>query len=257
MHALTFVIPRDAAVATDRRREFVFLMAGATVAWPYDLPVQRAEKVYKIGVLSAGSAAGVDTLRGMLRDGLREFGWIKGKNLVFEDRSADDDRNRLPVLAAELVSLDVDVIVTVGTLAPLAAKRATSTIPIVMAFSGDPVGSGLVASLAHPGGNVTGLSGMAPDLAGKRLELLKELLPGMSRMAVLWNAANPYAALSFKETVSAARMLAVELQSLEVRAPADIDRARSCGGSARGRPDRDRGPADNRSSSENRGIRHS
>ena len=113
-------------------------MAGATVAWPYDLPVQRAEKVYKIGVLSAGSAAGVDTLRGMLRDGLREFGWIKGKNLVFEDRSADDDRNRLPVLAAELVSLDVDVIVGLGTLAPLAAKRATSTIPIVMAAAGDP-----------------------------------------------------------------------------------------------------------------------
>jgi len=113
----------------------------------------------------------------------------------------------------------------VGTLAPLAAKRATSTIPIVMAFSGDPVGSGLVASLAHPGSNVTGLSGMAPDLAGKRLQLLKELLPGMSRVAVLWNAANAYSAHSFKETVDAARMLAVELQSLEVRAPADIDGA--------------------------------
>ena len=115
-------------------------MAGATVAWPYDLPVQRAEKVYKIGVLSAGSAAGVDTLHGMLRDGLREFGWIEGKNFAFEDRSADDDRDRLPVLAAELVRFDVDVIVGLGTLAPLAAKWATSTIPIVMAVAGKQPG---------------------------------------------------------------------------------------------------------------------
>ena len=240
-----------------RRRDFIFLVASAIAAGSLGARAQPGEKVRKIGLLTIGSEAQVRSLHGVLSDGLKQFGRIEGKNLTFEARYAEDDLDRLPALAAELVSLDVDVIVTVGTLAPLAAKRATSTIPIVMAFSGDPVGSGLVASLAHPGGNVTGLSGMAPDLAGKRLELLKELLPGMSRMAVLWNAANPYAALSFKETVSAARMLAVELQSLEVRAPADIDRARSCGGSARGRPDRDRGPADNRSSSENRGIRHS
>jgi len=167
------------------RREFVFLMAGAIVAWPRGLQAQQPDTVYKIGLLTAGSDAAVRSLQGILRDGLRELGWIEGKNLIFEAKYAEDDLDRLPALAAELVSLDVDVIVTVGTLAPLAAKRATSTIPIVMAFSGDPVGSGLVASLAHPGGNVTGLSGMAPDLAGKRLELLKELLPGMSRMAVL------------------------------------------------------------------------
>ena len=113
----------------------------------------------------------------------------------------------------------------VGTLAPLAAKQATSTIPIVMMAAGDPVGSGLVASLAHPGGNVTGMSLMAPDLGGKRLELLKELLPELSRVAILWNAANPYSALVFKETVGAARTLGVELQSLEIREPADIDGA--------------------------------
>jgi putative ABC transport system substrate-binding protein len=200
-------------------------MASATAAGPRGARAQQAEKVRKIGLLTAGSEGQVRSLHGVLRDGLRELGWIEGKNLTFEARSAEDDLDRLPVLAAELVSLDVDVIVTVGTLAPLAAKRATSTIPIVMAFSGDPVGSGLVASLAHPGSNVTGLSGMAPDLAGKRLQLLKELLPGMSRVAVLWNAANAYSAHSFKETVDAARMLAVELQSLEVRAPADIDGA--------------------------------
>ena len=168
-----------------RRRKFITLLGGATAAWPLGARAQQAEKVYKIGLLTAGAGAAVRNLQGVLRDGLRELGWIEGKNLIFEAKYAEDDLDRLPALAAELVSLDVDVIVTVGTLAPLAAKRATSTIPIVMAFSGDPVGSGLVASLAHPGGNVTGLSGMAPDLAGKRLELLKELLPGMSRMAVL------------------------------------------------------------------------
>jgi putative tryptophan/tyrosine transport system substrate-binding protein len=123
------------------------------------------------------------------------------------------------------VHLKVDVIVAGGTLAPLAAKRATSTIPIVMANAGDPLGSGLVSSLAYPGGNVTGLSLMAPDLGGKRLELLKELLPGLSRAAVLWNAANPYAANVFRETERAARKLAIDIQSLEVRGPDDFDTA--------------------------------
>lgn len=119
----------------------------------------------------------------------------------------------------------MDVITAAGTLAPLAAKRATSTIPIVMMAAGDPVGSGLVASLARPGGNVTGTSLMASDLAGKRLQLLKELLPEISRVAVLWNAANPYSALVFKQTVSAARSFGVELQSLKIQKPADIDGA--------------------------------
>ena len=114
------------------------------------------------------------------------------------------------------------VIVAIGTLAPLAAKQATSTIPIVMTATGDPVGAGLVASLAQPGGNVTGLSLMAPDLAGKRLELLKELVPSISHVAVLWNAANPYSALVFRETASAAQALRMEIQSLEVRSPADF-----------------------------------
>ena len=204
------------------RREFVLLMAGAFVAWPRGLQAQQPDKVYKIGLLTAGSDAAVRSLQGILRDGLRELGWIEGKNLIFEARYAEDDLDRLPGLAAELVSLDVDSIVTVGTLVPIAAKRATSTIPIVMAFSGDPVGSGLVASLAHPGGNVTGLSSMAPDLGGKRLELVKDLLPEAHRVAVLWNAANPYSALVFKETERAARTLEIELQSLEVQAPADF-----------------------------------
>src|SRR5438874_4957785 len=126
------------------------------------------------------------------------WGWIEGQNVVIERRYAENRVERLPELAAELVRLNVDVIVGIGTLAPLAAKRATTTIPIVMTAAGDPLGSGLVASLARPGGNVTGMSLMAPDLGGKRLELLKEVLPRLSRVAVLWNAANPLSGLGLK-----------------------------------------------------------
>jgi putative tryptophan/tyrosine transport system substrate-binding protein len=205
------------------RREFIALAGGAAVAWPLGARAQQSEKVYKIGILNAGSRP--PWLQSGLRDGLRELGWVEDKNLTFEERYAEDSLDRLPPLAAELVSLGLDVIVTLGTLAPLAAKRATATIPIVMIAAGDPVGSGLIASLARPGGNVTGTSLMAPDLSGKRLELAKELVPEVSRVAVLWNAANPYSALVFKETVGAARTLGIELQSLEVRAPADFDGA--------------------------------
>ena len=208
-----------------RRREFVFLMAGATVAWSRGAFAQQTGKVYKIGILTAGARSEGSWLQSGVRDGLRELGWVEGKNLTFEGRFAENRLNRLPALADELVGLGVDVIVTIGTLAPIAAKRATLTIPIVMASAGDPVGSGLVASLSRPGGNVTGFSLMAPDLAGKRLELLKEILPRITRLAVLWNAANPYSALVFKETERAARTLEIEVQSLEVRAPADFDGA--------------------------------
>jgi putative tryptophan/tyrosine transport system substrate-binding protein len=205
-----------------RRREFITLFGVATAAWPLGAGAQQAEKVYKLGFLSAGSPN-----PSVLADlyALPELGYVEGKNLIVERRFAEDRLDRLPRLAAELVSLKVDVIWTVGTLAPLAAKRATSTIPIVMIAAGDPVGSGLVASLAHPGGNVTGTSLMARDLGAKRLELLKELLPGISRVAILWNAANPYSALVFKETVGAAETLGVELQSLEIREPPDLDGA--------------------------------
>jgi putative tryptophan/tyrosine transport system substrate-binding protein len=148
---------------------------------------------------------------------------VEGKNVVFERRYAENRLERLPELAADLVRLKVDVIVAGGTLAPLAAKRATSTIPIVMTAPGDPVGSGLVASLARPGGNVTGVSLMGPDLGGKRLELLKELLPGLTRVAVLWNAATPNSAVVLKEVQEAGRRLGIEVQSLEVRGPDDFD----------------------------------
>jgi putative tryptophan/tyrosine transport system substrate-binding protein len=151
------------------------------------------------------------------------LGWIEGKNIIVEERFADDQLDRLPELAVELVRLNVDVIIAAGTLAPLAAKRATATIPIVLANAGDPVGSGLVASLAQPGGNITGISMMAPDLGGKRLEMVKEILPDVSRVAVLWNALNPYSALVFRETEVAAQRLSIHIESLEVRGPQDLD----------------------------------
>jgi ABC-type uncharacterized transport system substrate-binding protein len=205
-----------------RRRDFIKAIAGSAIAWPLAARAQQGGKKYIIGRFAAGSA----TLEAAaLTEALRELGWVEGKNVVFERRYAENRLERLPELAADLVRLKVDVIVAGGTLGPLAAKQATSTIPIVMAAAGDPLGSGLVASLARPGGNVTGTSLMAPDLGGKRLELLKELLPRLARVAVLWNAANPYSANVFKETQGPGRTLGIEVQSLEVRAPDDLDGA--------------------------------
>jgi putative tryptophan/tyrosine transport system substrate-binding protein len=189
---------------------------------------QQAGKLYGIGFFTPGTpdlnwppTAG--SARASFVNALRELGWIEGKNIILERRYAENRLNRLPELAEELTRLNVDVIVAVGTLAPAAAKRATTTIPVVMTAAGDPLGSGLVSNLARPGGNVTGLSLMAPDLGGKRLELLREILPRMSRVAVLWNAANPYPTLVFKETERAAQSLGIEVQSLEVRGPDDFD----------------------------------
>ncbi len=206
-----------------RRREFITLLGGGAAAWPLAARSQSGGKVYRIGYFSAGTV--IPHLRNVFHDALGALGWIEGKNVVYEYRYADNQLDRLPELAAELVRLNVDIITAMGTLAPLAAKRATSTIPIVMTSAGDPLGSGLVTSLARPGGNVTGLSLMAPDLGGKRLELLKEVLPGVFRVGILWNAANPYSALVFKETASAARILGIELRSIEVRSPDDFDGA--------------------------------
>jgi putative tryptophan/tyrosine transport system substrate-binding protein len=206
-----------------KRREFVTLLGGAA-AWPLAARAQQGGKRYTIGLFSAGMRPTAPWWIAFI-DALRELGWVEGKNVVFEGRYADNRLERLPVLAEELVRLNVDLIVGLGTLAPLAAKRATSTIPIVMTAAGDPLGSGLVASLAQPGGNVTGMSLMAPDLGGKRLALLKELLPQFARVAVLWNAANPYSAILFKETQAAGRTLGIEVQSLEVRKPEDLDDA--------------------------------
>jgi putative ABC transport system substrate-binding protein len=206
-----------------RRREF-FALVGGAFAWPIALRAQQPGKVYRLAIFNAGSPI-APAGRSALFDALRDLGWIEGKNIIVEERYAHDQLDRLPELAAELVRLNVDVIVTIGTLAPLAAKRATTTIPIVMANAGDPVGTGLVASLAQPGGNITGQSIMAPELAGKRLEMVREALPDASRVAVLWNALNPYSALVFRETAAAAQRLRIDIESLEVRGPQDLDSA--------------------------------
>jgi putative ABC transport system substrate-binding protein len=203
-----------------RRREFITLVGVAAAAWPLAVWAQQAGKIHTVGFLSPGSPP--EFFLPVLFDALAESGWIEGKNIVVERRYAENRLERLPGLAAELVHLNVDVIVAAGTLGPLAAKRATSTIPIVMTAAGDPLGSGLVTSLARPGGNVTGMSLMVPDLGGKRLELLKELLPRLSRVAVLWDAANPYPAIVFKETQAAGQRLGIEVRSLEVRGPNDF-----------------------------------
>ncbi len=202
-----------------RRREFITLLGGAA-AWPLAARAQQAGKIFTIGILNPSPLP--FPWHRALFDALRELGWIEGKNLVLERRHGNNQLERLHNAAAELALLNVDLIVTSGTLAPLAAKRATTSIPIVMAAAGDPVGSGLVANLARPGGNVTGLSLMAPDLAGKGLELIKEVVPRLSRVAVLWNSANPYPARVSKETQEAGQTLGIQVQSVEVRVPEDF-----------------------------------
>jgi len=207
----------------------VALLALVVAAAPIPVDAQQPGKVARIGWLAFGSSSlepRSREMQGHFRQGLRELGWIEGQNLVIEYRYAEGRAERFPDLAAELVRLQVDVIVTSsGEPAILAAKRATTTIPIVMAISADPVGSGLVASLARPGGNVTGLSILAPEVAGKRLQLLKDAVPRVSRVAVLWNAAYPGKALELSETQSAARALGVKLHSVEVRGPNDFPSA--------------------------------
>jgi putative ABC transport system substrate-binding protein len=190
-------------------------------------------KVYRIGFLS--TAPPPAHRWDALLDGLRERGYSEGRNLVFEHRFSEGNAERFPEFAAELVQLRVDCIIVTTTPAALAAKHATQTIPIVMPTAIDPVGAGLVASLARPGGNLTGLSVLAPELSGKRLELLQEVVPGLTRVAVLWNGANPANASAWQETQAAARALGLLLHSQDVRNPQDLQGA--FGLMAQARPD--------------------
>jgi putative tryptophan/tyrosine transport system substrate-binding protein len=184
---------------------------------------QQPKKVPRIGFLSSNTST--NPRYEAFRQGLRELGYVEGKNIVIEWRHAEGKFNRLPELAAELVRLKVDVIVTGGPYSTRPAKEATATIPIVMAFDSDPVGSGFVASLAHPGGNITGLSNLAPELSGKQLELLKEIVPKLSRLAVLGNSTVAGNAQALKEMELAAGAFGVKLQYLDVRGPKDIETA--------------------------------
>ena len=185
---------------------------------------QQPVKVPRIGVLTRASPGPSANLEAF-RQGLRELGYVEGKNIVVEYRYAEGKSDRLPELVSELLHLKVNVIVVSGTGPTSAAKRATSTIPIVMAQSSDPVGSGVIASLARPGGNVTGLTTIAAELSGKRLELLKEASPSVSRVAVLWDPDSPGPVVAFKETQVVAQTLGVQLQSLEARSPNDFEGA--------------------------------
>src|SRR5262245_2595318 len=184
---------------------------------------QSTEKVGRIGFLSQAPPAAPNLKA--FRDGLLESGYVEGKNIVVEYREADGKPDRLPRLAADLVRLKVDGIVVVGSEATLAAKNATTDIPVIMAVASDPVGTGLVASLARPGGNVTGLSAFGPESSGKRLELLKEVVPKLSRVAALAYSANPAYKLQLREVKDAAQALKLELQILEVREANDFQSA--------------------------------
>ena len=186
---------------------------------------QQPTKIPRIGFQLDSPASSLASRIEAFRQGLRELGYVEGKNIVIEWRFAEGKFDRLPELAAELVRLKVDVIVSPGPTVTRALKEATSTIPIVMAQDTDPVGSGFVASLAHPGGNITGLSALAPEMSGKQLELLKEIIPKLSRVAVIGNSTNPGDAQSLRETVLAAGTFEIYLRYLDVLDPKDIETA--------------------------------
>ena len=225
MYVLRPIPPRLALLETatvDRHRFLLTSLAGALAA-PLAAEAQQAGKVYRIGLLWNTPNPEMDAV---LLQGLRELGWVEGRNIVVERRYSEGRNDRLPGLAAELVGLQPDVIITAGTAAAAAAKAATTTIPIVFATVGDPVGSGLVASLARPGGNLTGIGSSGSGLTGKQLELLKEAIPGLSRIAVLVNSTFLLHTTTLRpEAEAAARSLRLAATFVEVRTPEELDSA--------------------------------
>src|SRR6516225_1952376 len=201
------------------------LIAGALLAAAVIVEAQPQKKIPRIGLLTGTTPSGSSARAEAFRQGLRQLGYAEGKDFVIEYRYADGKLDRLNELAAELVRLKVDVIVTAGPTATRAAKAATATIPIVMTQDPDPVGNGFVASLAHPGGNITGLSSLAPEISGKQLQLLKETVPKLSRVAVLGTSSAPGQAILLREIGLAAAPFGVQLQSLDVQGPKDIETA--------------------------------
>jgi putative tryptophan/tyrosine transport system substrate-binding protein len=215
------------------RTALVAVLTLGILAAPLAVEAQPAGKVWRIGFLR-GSAPPQSEIEAF-RQGLRELGYVEGKNLVIEYRWAEGKEERLPSLAAELMLLNVDLILSSAPAATRAAKEASTTIPIVMVTVADPVAFGFVRSLARPGGNVTGFAFQHPELSGKRMALLKEAIPKLSRLAVLWNGANPYKAVDMKEVQAAADTFGVTLQSLPVDGPQDFERA--FGAARQGRAD--------------------
>jgi ABC-type uncharacterized transport system substrate-binding protein len=204
-----------------KRREFISLLGGGAAAWPLAARAQQAGKLPTIGFLGATTPAGGGQLLAAFVQRLRELGWVDGRNVAIEVRWAEGHSERFAEIAAELVRLKVDVILTHNTPPVLAAKQATPVIPIVFASAGDPVRTGVVASLARPGGNVTGLSGGSTDVVGKRLELLREVMPGLRRLAILASE-SPLLVVERGEVQGAARAFALEVATFEIRRTEDI-----------------------------------
>ena len=208
----------------DRRRFLLTSLAGAFAA-PLAVEAQQAAKVYRIGYLGTSSASLESELVKAFQKGLADLGYVEGQNIVIEYRWAEGNYDRFPDLVTDLLGLKVDLIVTAGTPGALAAIRATKTTPIVMTVTGDAVGVGLVSSLARPGGNLTGLTTMVPELEGKRLELLREVLPKLTTIAVLLNTANPYVAIAWKQTQVSAQTLGLRVEPIELRGPEEFKNA--------------------------------
>src|SRR3972149_6459034 len=206
------------------RRAFIATATAILVA-PLAADAQQAARVPRIGFLGNATAALEANLVGPFREGLRELGYVEGQSILIEYRWAEGKYERLPALIAELIALKPDVTVTVGTPASLAVKKATTSIPLVMVAVGDPVATGLVASLGHPGGNITGLTSIAAEMEGKRLELLRGVAPTLSQIAVLWNAASPIQVIQERETRAAAQVLGMKMLSLGVRTQGEIEAA--------------------------------
>jgi putative tryptophan/tyrosine transport system substrate-binding protein len=199
-----------------------FALVALFIALCCPAEAQQVKKAPRIGFLAITSPRDMSARMAAFRQGLRELGYIEGKTIVVDDRYAEGKLDRLRSMTAELVQLKADVIVTSGPIGTRTAKEATATLPIVMAYDNDPVGSGFVASLARPGGNITGLSTHYPEITGKQLELLKEIVPKMSHLAVLGDSSEPFTAQSLKETERTAKAFGVQLQYLDVKDPKDV-----------------------------------
>jgi ABC-type uncharacterized transport system substrate-binding protein len=205
-----------------KRREFITMLGGVAAAWPLAARAQQPAKLPTIGFLGASTAFSQSLWTAAFVQRLRELGWIEGRNIAIEYRWLEGRTERAAEMVAEFVRLKVDVIVTHSAAPVVAAKQATSVIPIVFGVAADPVGGGLVASLARPGGNVTGLSSQFTDLAGKRVELLREIVPGLRRLAIMANAGYPASVLEMAEVQATARTLGLEVATLEIRRAEDI-----------------------------------
>jgi putative ABC transport system substrate-binding protein len=208
-----------------KRRQFISLIGGVAASWPFAVRAQQTEKIPTIGFLSASTAVAERARRDAFVKRLGELGWVEGRSVMIEDRAAEGIVERAGEIAGEYARLKVDVIVMAGDAQLLAAKRATGSVPMVFAAAGDPIGNGVVASLARPGGNITGLSVQLPDTAGKRVELLREVFPGLRRLAIFGNSANPVVALEVEAAQTAAQALRLDVVRSEFRRSEEISSA--------------------------------